>query len=277
MRRYAAAIALAALLAPALAAAEEADVVCVELTRNIGFGATDAAYGGEVSALQGFLGRVGALASEPTGYFGLLTRDAVIAFQESNDIQATGAVDAVTRDVIRRQSCARGEAQTISGAASGEYIFQAGGVTFDFRPVPERGGAKSSSSSSSSKPTGKVKVVMKTVTRKVTDGEATVAVSVAPRSTNDQVEIWELNVDCNDGAVAYLGSRDVCGEVVSKYAYALDAPDKGFALATLSLVNERTKRNTVTLRLEALDADGNVMSKEVKRVRVSAAPEEAEE
>lgn len=263
-----AALAIAALFAPGFAAAEEAaaDVVCVELTRSMGFGATDAAYGGEVSALQGFLARVGALASEPTGYFGLLTRDAVIAFQESNDIQATGAVDQVTRDVIRRQSCARGEMAAV--AQSGKNTVKAGTVTFDLTPVPDRSGPRSSPSGAS----GKLKVVMKTSTVKTADGGARVAVSVAPRSTNERVEIWDLAVDCNRGVAARAGSRDVCGQTLSKYAYAIDDPNGGFALASLELANTLQKRNTVTLRLSARDADGNVMSKESKRVRVSAAP-----
>lgn len=267
MRRTALALALAAALsaAPALAA-EEAEVRCVELTADMAIGATDSSTGGQVSALQAFLRDAGTLNAEPTGFFGLLTKDALISFQESNDIgPANGAVGLVTRDVIRRQSCSRA-----SGSSGAATTVRVGTVSFDLSPVPSRTG--SSAATGSSKSTSKVKVVMKASIEETAGGEGTLTASVAPRSTNDQIEVWELEVQCVKGVTVTSGQANLCGQKVGKYAYALAEPDLGFTLLTAAVENSLAKRNTVKLFLKAYDAEGNLVAKASKRLRISALP-----
>lgn len=271
MRRTTIAIALAAALsaAPALAA-EEAEVRCVELTADMAIGATDSSTGGQVSALQAFLRDAGKLDAEPTGFFGLLTKDALISFQESNDIgPANGAVGSVTRDVIRRQSCSRSAGTTGSTAT-----VRVGTVSFDLTPVPDR--TRSAVTTGSSGPTSKVKVVMKASIEETADGEGTLTASVAPRSTNDQIEVWELEVQCVKGVTVTSGQANLCGQKIGKYAYALAEPDRGFTLLTAAVENSLEKRNTVKLFLKAYDAEGNLVAKASKRLRISALPESGE-
>jgi peptidoglycan hydrolase-like protein with peptidoglycan-binding domain len=61
-----------------------ASLSCPEITKTLSFGARDATASGQVSTLQTFLG------IEPTGYFGLETREAVQAFQAAQGVVATG-------------------------------------------------------------------------------------------------------------------------------------------------------------------------------------------
>lgn len=273
IRRTLAAAFFVALALPLTAGAATAagDVNCVDLPANLAVGSSGAA----VSALQAFLRDAGFFDGEPTAYFGNMTAQAVIAFQGSKDISpANGVAGETTRAAIRRQSCSRVSADA-SAAASGAVSVTAGGVKFDLTPVPNRkGGSQSSygSSGSSSKTTGKFKIVLNAKAEKTADGEADLSVSVGPRSTNRQVEIWELSIDCNRGASVMSGSENLCGRTVSKYAYALAAPEEGFTVLTADLRNSLSKRVAVNLELRALDAEGNLMAREPKKVRISAGP-----
>lgn len=270
-RTLAAALFALALPVSAGAATAAGDVKCVDLPANLAVGSTGAA----VSALQAFLRDAGFFDGEPTAYFGNMTAQAVIAFQGSKDISpANGVAGETTRAAIRRQSCSRVSADA-AAAASGAVSVTAGGVKFDLTPVPNRsGGSRSSygSSGSSSKATGKFKIVLNAKAEKTADGEADLSVSVGPRSTNRQVEIWELAIDCNRGASVMSGSENLCGRTVSKYAYALAAPEEGFTVLTADLRNSLSKRVAVNLELRALDAEGNLMAREPKKVRISAGP-----
>lgn len=59
----------------------------------------------QVSELQDFLNNEGYLASEPTGYFGLMTVKAVKAFQGAYGISQTGSVGPITMAKIKAISC----------------------------------------------------------------------------------------------------------------------------------------------------------------------------
>jgi peptidoglycan hydrolase-like protein with peptidoglycan-binding domain len=84
---------------------------CTELTRDLSLRSTDAATSGEVSLLQLFLqstiSSLGTpyLASEPTGFFGQLTRAAVLLFQKDNGLELAGVVGPITRAKIKELSC----------------------------------------------------------------------------------------------------------------------------------------------------------------------------
>lgn len=70
-----------------------ADNTCTMLSYSLSFGAKDATSNGEVSRLQRFLARDGAIYPEGdiTGYFGLLTQKAVQRFQARYDIVNSGS------------------------------------------------------------------------------------------------------------------------------------------------------------------------------------------
>ncbi len=74
---------------------------CVRLTRYLGHGSRAS----EVSMLQQFLFENNYLSVTPTGYFGALTRAAVIKFQRENGIAQTGTVGPLTRAKFAVISC----------------------------------------------------------------------------------------------------------------------------------------------------------------------------
>lgn len=74
--------------------------VCLDL-QNLGY----RSKGSAVSDLQFFLQRDHYLASEPTGYYGLLTVQAVKAFQNDVVITPTGYVGPLTRAKIKELTC----------------------------------------------------------------------------------------------------------------------------------------------------------------------------
>lgn len=78
---------------------------CVELTSDMRYGMKDSQVNGQVSDLQLFLQDKGYLSSDPTGYFGGLTRSAVMKFQVSKGITGNGLVGPLTRGKIKALSC----------------------------------------------------------------------------------------------------------------------------------------------------------------------------
>src|SRR3989338_5719950 len=64
-----------------------APVAIGALTKNLALGSR----GAEVTELQTFLTSLGLLASEPTGYYGVLTQAAVQAYQRQNNIVSSGS------------------------------------------------------------------------------------------------------------------------------------------------------------------------------------------
>ena len=85
---------------------------CTDLQNELSYRSTDSQTGGEVSLLQAFFQAatspttgVQYLTGEPTGFFGQLTKAAVIQFQRDNNLTATGVVDSATRAKIKEISC----------------------------------------------------------------------------------------------------------------------------------------------------------------------------
>ncbi len=79
---------------------------CINLTSDMQITSSDASTDGQVTFLQTFLKSKKYLKSEPTGYFGLLTEDAVKKFQALNDIKSVpGKVGESTRLYINNLSC----------------------------------------------------------------------------------------------------------------------------------------------------------------------------
>ena len=84
----------------------EVNSTCVDLQNNLTYKKSkDSNTNGEVSDLQSFLQEQGLLTSDPTGYFGALTFNAVKSFQKQNNLFAYGYVGAVTREMIKNVSC----------------------------------------------------------------------------------------------------------------------------------------------------------------------------
>jgi len=80
---------------------------CVILSSDLGYRSRDISTNGSVSTLQDFLQVNGHLNSEPTGFFGLLTTEAVRGFQRNNGVSQTGYVGPITRAKIQQISCVR--------------------------------------------------------------------------------------------------------------------------------------------------------------------------
>jgi len=95
---------------------------CVNLQYNMGYGATDAITNGEVSALQDFLISASSirgtmyLTGESTGYFGVLTQNAVANYQKDHYISpSSGYVGAYTRAEIKKNTCGTTATQSTVG------------------------------------------------------------------------------------------------------------------------------------------------------------------
>ena len=85
---------------------------CTDLQNDLSYRFTDSQTNGEVSLLQSFFQSAISpatgtpyLTGEPTGFFGQLTKAAVIQFQKDNGLSATGTVDSATRAKIKEISC----------------------------------------------------------------------------------------------------------------------------------------------------------------------------
>lgn len=78
---------------------------CFSIKSDLRYQSRDANTNGEVSTLQDFLQSKGYLNTEPTGYFGLLTLEAVKAFQNSYGISPSGYVGSLTRAKIAALGC----------------------------------------------------------------------------------------------------------------------------------------------------------------------------
>jgi|GEM_PF-3339685 len=81
---------------------------CISIVNNLRYQSRDVSTNGEVSTLQDFLQSKNYLHTEPTGYFGLLTLQAVKDFQSANGINATGFVGPITRGKIKALTCGAG-------------------------------------------------------------------------------------------------------------------------------------------------------------------------
>jgi len=75
---------------------------CTAIPYNLSLGMYDTA---QVTALQSYLNARGYMSHIPTGYFGPLTYQAVVSFQSSYGIPATGFVGPITRGQIQSLTC----------------------------------------------------------------------------------------------------------------------------------------------------------------------------
>lgn len=81
-------------------------VVCTDLTYNLTYKKSkDSNTDGQVSDLQNFLQDQELLSSDPTGYYGALTFQAVKAFQTKSGLLASGYVGPLTRTKIKEWTC----------------------------------------------------------------------------------------------------------------------------------------------------------------------------
>lgn len=78
---------------------------CVDLKFDLRYRSRDANTNGEVSLLQDFLQSEGYLYSEPTGYFGMQTKQAAQSFQGDNGLSSTGFVGRLTRAKVKALTC----------------------------------------------------------------------------------------------------------------------------------------------------------------------------
>lgn len=83
-----------------------ASAMCADLKNGLlHLEKTDAQSNGEVSLLQEFLASKGLFSGNLTGYYGRLTRDAVVEYQKAKGIEATGNVGTQTAAAIKKESC----------------------------------------------------------------------------------------------------------------------------------------------------------------------------
>lgn len=80
---------------------------CLVLNTNLGYRSADSFSNNEVSALQDFLQAKGYLNSAPTGFFGLMTAEALKSFQVNNGIEGTGYLGNETRAKIKNITCSK--------------------------------------------------------------------------------------------------------------------------------------------------------------------------
>ena len=89
-----------AIFALALALSVSVSAQAYEFNRSLKVGMRHA----DVRALQEYLAEAGFFTANPTGYFGSITKKAVIAFQLANDLPGTGFVGTLTRGVLNSGS-----------------------------------------------------------------------------------------------------------------------------------------------------------------------------
>ena len=77
------------------------DLSCLDFTRDLVYSNRNS----DVTLLQQFLIGEGYLTAQATGYFGLMTKSAVIAFQKDYSLLTSGKVDANTRAKIKELTC----------------------------------------------------------------------------------------------------------------------------------------------------------------------------
>lgn len=80
---------------------------CTTLTKTLSLGSKDTKTSTNVAKLQKYLNSIGYTKFKPTGYFGALTRTAVIDFQKKNKLPPTGIVGKLTIAKISALSCLR--------------------------------------------------------------------------------------------------------------------------------------------------------------------------
>ncbi|MHB1118204.1 MAG: alpha/beta hydrolase fold domain-containing protein, partial [Minisyncoccota bacterium] len=104
-------------------AAQLVQNACIDLQYNTGYRSYDARTNGEVSVVQNFLADGGYLAAGATGYFGIMTIEAVKKFQVAMGIATVGtpgygSVGPKTRAKIKSMTCGGASVTTRSVVAS---------------------------------------------------------------------------------------------------------------------------------------------------------------
>ncbi len=105
-------------------------IECATLTHNLVLGSRDAMTGGDVSTLQIYLLQANYLDSDPTGFFGKLTKKAVQDFQKANSISPIGNVGPITRAKIKSLSCGDTTTSTVSNTSTGSNQTTSSFLTF---------------------------------------------------------------------------------------------------------------------------------------------------
>ena len=95
------------------ATAQNTSSSCLLLTSTLRVGSRDSTTQGQVSKLQQFLKDRGHLSDAPTGYFGVLTKNAVRSFQKERALETVGFVGPATRLVIKSMSCTATEQASV--------------------------------------------------------------------------------------------------------------------------------------------------------------------
>lgn len=99
-------VALIAKLQKQLEEVRKNKVVCVLADVDLSLGdGEDSATKAYVKSLQNFLKEKGYFTVEPTGYFGKITRAALIAFQKDNGLEQTGELNTSVRTAIKNFTC----------------------------------------------------------------------------------------------------------------------------------------------------------------------------
>lgn len=78
---------------------------CIYLTYDLKYKSLDKYTNDEVSKVQSFLQERGYLNAEPSGYFGLMTQNAIKSYQTNKGLVSTGYVGTYTRQMIQTDSC----------------------------------------------------------------------------------------------------------------------------------------------------------------------------
>ncbi len=92
--------------------------VCISLQNSMFYGTKDSSVNGEVSILQDFLQANNYLSNNPTGFYGLMTINAIKAFQSDHNIIPTGYVGPLTRAQIASLTCGNTTGQTSTSTIS---------------------------------------------------------------------------------------------------------------------------------------------------------------
>ena len=240
---------------------------CSVASVDLSFLSRDAQTNGAVSVLQTFLNKSGFLQASPTGYFGSMTKAAVVAFQKANDISpVSGFVGPKTRAKMQTLGCGTNTAKdpgttkklsisckpnaaVLSDVSGGDVVFIGVGLSLT-DPCPTPDGI----------------IHAKTTIHNIVDGYKTVAIDFLPTGNiallgNGSYTVPFVNAPiiqtadlkiigpgtgelvataCADGKDGYCGAG---------YLYFLLADDGEFLVGNTSpkqLISQKLKNNIIS-------------------------------
>ena len=240
-------LAAAALVLSAAAnggAAEAKTSLCLNLG-NLYVGNSDATKSGQVANLQRFLGEVGYLNAAATGYFGVMTQDAVKRFQGDYELEQTGYVGPATSLKIEEIGC--GTKAVASKPVNGDLATDLS--LYD-----------------------KIKLTVKRKGAIDIDGGASYAIEAKAGNKKANVGYWIMSADCEDDVEVSFKVGGDCYEDTGQISSTAKAYGNMTGYSAY-IKNEGDEKSSVTITATAYTPSGQMIGSKGKRLSVPVGPQ----